>query len=75
MATEAATDVVDESTADNVTEETATASDTTDGAAQLGDAGAAALSGEIWSRSLLWAALLLALSLLIPKLLPKRWRR
>jgi uncharacterized membrane protein YdjX (TVP38/TMEM64 family) len=41
---------------------------------QLGEAGATLASGTIWNRSLLWAALLVALSLVLPKLLPQRWR-
>jgi uncharacterized membrane protein YdjX (TVP38/TMEM64 family) len=43
--------------------------------AQLGDAGAAALTGQVWMRSLLWAALLLAVSFLLPRFLPRRWQR
>lgn len=42
---------------------------------QLGRAGVAAAEGGIWQRSLLWGALLLAASMIIPKLLPQRWRR
>lgn len=43
--------------------------------AQLGDASAAALTGQVWMRSLLWAALLLAVSFLLPRFLPRRWQR
>jgi uncharacterized membrane protein YdjX (TVP38/TMEM64 family) len=43
--------------------------------AQLGHAGAAALTGQVWLRSLLWAALLLAGSFLLPRFLPRRWRQ
>lgn len=42
--------------------------------AQLGDAGAAALEGGLWQRSLLWGVLLLAATMVIPRLLPRRWR-
>lgn len=43
--------------------------------AQLGEAGAAVAGGGIWQRSLLWGGALFALSMIIPRLLPQRWRR
>ncbi len=41
---------------------------------QLGDAGAAAASGGAWVHTLLWAAALVGVSLVLPRLLPQRWR-
>jgi uncharacterized membrane protein YdjX (TVP38/TMEM64 family) len=43
--------------------------------AQLGDAGAAAFSGDIWQRSLIWGVVFLAASFILPKLVPRRWRQ
>jgi len=41
---------------------------------QLGDAGAAAASGGAWLHTLVWAVLLVGVSLVLPRLLPQRWR-
>ncbi len=41
---------------------------------QLGDAGATAASGGAWLHTLLWAIALIAVSLVLPRLLPQRWR-
>jgi uncharacterized membrane protein YdjX (TVP38/TMEM64 family) len=42
---------------------------------QFGEAGAAALGGGLWQRSLILGLLLLAVSMAIPRLIPRRWRR
>lgn len=42
---------------------------------QLGNAGAAAASGGAWVQTMLWAMGLVGVSLVLPKLLPQRWRQ